>query len=127
MRGLPKAPPLKIWTNRTPRSTSRRAPAGIHASTATRTDSRHRDQYRHPVEALTFWGLKPRMTVLEIQPGAGWWTNILAPYAQRTGGKLYVTGAAVADGKLFAISAAHGVLLTIDPVARTVVAAHRIE
>jgi len=59
-----------------------------------------RDQYRHPVEALTFWGLKPGMTMLEIQPGGGWWTNILAPYAERTGGKLYVTGADLANPEL---------------------------
>jgi predicted methyltransferase len=59
-----------------------------------------RDQYRHPVEALTFWGLKPGMTILEIQPGGGWWTNILAPYAERTGGKLYVTGADLANPEL---------------------------
>jgi predicted methyltransferase len=59
-----------------------------------------RDQYRHPVEALTFWGLKPGMTILEIQPGGGWWTNILAPYAERTRGKLYVTGADLANPEL---------------------------
>jgi predicted methyltransferase len=40
-----------------------------------------RDQYRHPLESLTFWGLKPSMTILEVQPGAApaWWTEILAP------------------------------------------------
>ena len=53
-----------------------------------------RDAYRHPVKSLTFWGLEPGMTILEVQPGsAAWWTEILAPYAARTGGKLYVTGA----------------------------------
>jgi predicted methyltransferase len=31
------------------------------------------------------------MTVLEVQPGGGWWTEILAPYAQRTGGRFYAT------------------------------------
>jgi len=46
-----------------------------------------RDQYRHPVAALTFWGLKPGMTIVEVDPGAkGWWTEILAPYAKATGG-----------------------------------------
>lgn len=59
-----------------------------------------RDQYRHPVEALTFWGLKPGMTILEVQPGSGWWTNILAPYQKRTGGKFYVTGADLANAEL---------------------------
>lgn len=49
---------------------------------------RARDTYRHPFETLTFWGLRPGMTVVEIDPGAGaWWTHILAPYAARTGGR----------------------------------------
>lgn len=51
-----------------------------------------RDGQRHPVAALGFWGLAPGMTILEIQPGGGWWTDILAPYAHRTGGRLDVTG-----------------------------------
>jgi predicted methyltransferase len=63
-------------------------------------DEKARDRYRHPVETLTFWGLKPGMTVLEVQPGAGWWTNILAPYTKATGGKLYVTAADLANPKL---------------------------
>ena len=54
-------------------------------------DDKSRDKYRHPGEALGFWGLAPGMTVLEIQPGGGWWTEILAPYAQRTGGRFYAT------------------------------------
>jgi predicted methyltransferase len=48
--------------------------------------SRARDAYRHPYESLTFWGLKPGMTVIEVDPGVrGWWTEILAPYARATG------------------------------------------
>ena len=60
-------------------------------------DDKSRDKYRHPVEALTFWGLAPGMTVLEIQPGGGWWTEILAPYAERTGGRFYATGVDLAN------------------------------
>ncbi|MGZ9114477.1 MAG: class I SAM-dependent methyltransferase [Brevundimonas sp.] len=46
-----------------------------------------RDAYRHPFETLTFWGLAPGATVVEIEPGrAGWWRNILEPYAAATGG-----------------------------------------
>jgi predicted methyltransferase len=64
-------------------------------------EAKARDKYRHPVESLTFWGLKPGMTVLEIQPGsASWWTEILAPYAQRTHGKFDATGPDLADPKL---------------------------
>ena len=59
-----------------------------------------RDVYRHPAEALGFWGLKPGMTILEVQPGGGWWTEILAPYAKATGGKYYATGADLANPEL---------------------------
>jgi len=62
---------------------------------------KERDVYRHPLEALTFWGLRPGMTVLEVQPGAAaYWTEILAPYTKRTGGRLYVTGADLGNPEL---------------------------
>jgi predicted methyltransferase len=38
-----------------------------------------RDQYRRPIETLQFFGLKPDMTVIELEPGGGWYTEILAP------------------------------------------------
>ena len=64
-------------------------------------DAKARDKYRHPVESLTFWGLKPGMAILEIQPGgASWWTEILAPYAKRTGGSFSATGADLANPNL---------------------------
>ncbi|MFZ5670340.1 MAG: class I SAM-dependent methyltransferase [Pseudomonadota bacterium] len=50
---------------------------------------RARDAWRHPVESLTWWGLKPGMTVVEFWPGAGWYTDILAPYLRETDGRLY--------------------------------------
>jgi len=59
-----------------------------------------RDTARHPVESLTFWGLAPGMTLLEVQPGGGWWTDILAPYAKRTGGRYYATGPDLGDPEL---------------------------
>ncbi len=47
---------------------------------ARRADAnRARDKYRHPGETLTFFGLKPGMTVVEMIPGGGWYTEILAP------------------------------------------------
>jgi predicted methyltransferase len=52
-----------------------------------------RDKWRKPVEALTFWGLKPGMTVLELSPGGAWWTEILAPYARMTKGRYIATAA----------------------------------
>jgi len=63
-------------------------------------ETKARDRYRHPVEALAFWGLKPGMTILEIQPGGGYWTEILAPYAKMTGGRFYATAADLANPKL---------------------------
>jgi predicted methyltransferase len=65
-----------------------------------KADDRARDGARHPVESLAFWGLKPGMTILEVQPGGGWWTDILAPYAQRTGGRYFATGPDLEDPTL---------------------------
>ena len=50
---------------------------------------RARDQWRHPVETLNFFGIKPSDTVVEIAPGGGWYTAILGPYLKSGGGKLY--------------------------------------
>ena len=67
--------------------------ADVVAGDWRKPEARARDVYRHPAECLTFWGLRPGMTILEVQPGgAAWWTEMLAPYAKRTGGRLYVTG-----------------------------------
>lgn len=49
-----------------------------------------RDGARHPVETLKFFGLEPTMTVLEYGPGAGWYTELLAPTLAARG-KLIVT------------------------------------
>ena len=52
------------------------------------TKNKARDQYRHPVETLNFFGFQSNMTVVEITPGGGWYTEILAP-ALKEFGKLY--------------------------------------
>jgi predicted methyltransferase len=44
-----------------------------------------RDAARHPVEELTFFGLTPTMTVVEVWPGGGYWTDILGPYLAQRG------------------------------------------
>jgi predicted methyltransferase len=44
-----------------------------------------RDSARHPYEELTFFEITPRSTVVEIWPGAGYWTEILAPYLNDQG------------------------------------------
>ena len=50
---------------------------------------RARDRWRHPAESLAFWGLKPGATVVEFWPGAGWYSDIVAPFLAATGGRLY--------------------------------------
>jgi predicted methyltransferase len=50
--------------------------------------SKQRDQYRHPRETLEFFGLREDMTVVEISPGGGWYTEVLTPLV-RDSGKLY--------------------------------------
>lgn len=44
-----------------------------------------RDQYRHPIQTLEFFGIKPDMTVIELAPGGGWYTEILAPFLYANG------------------------------------------
>ncbi len=48
--------------------------AGSHRS----DEDRARDPYRHPEETLAFFGLQPNMNVIEMQPGRGWYTSVLA-------------------------------------------------
>jgi predicted methyltransferase len=50
-----------------------------------------RNQYRHPIDTLKFFGLTQDMTVLEIHPGALWYTEILAPVL-KADGQLIVAG-----------------------------------
>lgn len=58
--------------------------AGAHRS----PDFVARDGARHPYETLSLFGIRPGMTVVEIWPGGGWYSEILAPYL-RERGKLY--------------------------------------
>jgi predicted methyltransferase len=56
-----------------------------------------RDQYRHPFEVLTFFGVRPDSNVVEIVPGkAGYWTEILAPYL-KDHGRYIASGDATRD------------------------------
>jgi predicted methyltransferase len=54
---------------------------GAHRS----AEHKARDQYRHPVETLAFFGIQPNMTVVELWPFGGWYTEILAPYVKGSG------------------------------------------
>lgn len=72
------------------------APAEVSAATIAtavaspaRTPAQvERDQWRHPAETLEFFEVQPTDTVVELFPGAGWYTEILGPLLQRGGGKL---------------------------------------
>jgi len=58
--------------------------AAVAASTRTPANVA-RDRYRHPAETLAFFGIKPTDSVVEIWPGGGWYTEILAPYLAARG------------------------------------------
>lgn len=82
--------------------------AALEAAMASdiRTDAeRARDDNRKPIETLQFFGLEPDMRVLELVPGGGWYTKLLAPVLQEDG-ELYVAigtdrvAALVDDGTL---------------------------
>jgi predicted methyltransferase len=55
--------------------------AGAHRAEANRA----RDSWRHPKETLSFFEIKPGMTVIEITPGAGWYTEVLGPLMKGDG------------------------------------------
>lgn len=48
-------------------------------------ENKERDVYRHPFETLEFFGIKKNFTVVEMWPGTGWYTEILAPYLKDEG------------------------------------------
>ncbi|HEV2008832.1 MAG TPA: methyltransferase [Burkholderiales bacterium] len=47
--------------------------------------NRARDRFRHPLETLAFFGIRDNMTVVEISPGGGWYSEILAPLLRERG------------------------------------------
>jgi predicted methyltransferase len=59
--------------------------AAAIASTARTPKYAARDVYRHPLQTLQFFGLRPDQTVVEIWPGRGWYMEILAPYLHDRG------------------------------------------
>lgn len=65
---------------------------GAHRPAADRA----RDVYRHPRETLTFFGVRAGQTVVELSPGGGWYTQILAPLLHDSG--RLVAAVPAADG-----------------------------
>lgn len=74
-----------------------------------------RDAWRHPVESLQFWGLKPGQTVVEFWPGSGWYTDILAPYLAANGGKLIAANLQPVDPVSIQAVEAYRAKLTAKP------------
>ncbi|MFN7178475.1 class I SAM-dependent methyltransferase [Hyphomonas sp.] len=66
--------------------------ADVVASDRRSAEEKARDAWRHPVETLEFFGATPDMKVVEIWPGGGWYTNILAPWLASGGGTLVAAG-----------------------------------
>ncbi len=100
----PEAPPAQTEaTAPAPAEVAPAAPADPAAAFAAKFDTvlagaqrseanRARDQYRHPRETLTFFGIKPGQTVIEISPGGGWYTEILGPLLKGDGTLIAAVG-----------------------------------
>jgi len=72
-----------------------------------------RDRYRHPAETLEFFGLRPNMTVIELDPGGGWFTEILAPVLHDRGH--LIEAAPSPQGRMRRMAAAFEGKLKSDP------------
>ena len=62
-------------------------------------DHKARDVYRHPKGTLQFFGIRPDLTVIEITPGGGWYTEILAPLLRNNGHYIAATAKPAVDGE----------------------------
>jgi predicted methyltransferase len=82
----PAAAPTAALTS----ETETKLRAALNDGAARSPEERARDKYRHPVETLGFFGLNDSMHVVELWPGGGWFTTVLAPVV-RDRGKLTIT------------------------------------
>jgi predicted methyltransferase len=73
-----------------PSRSSRETILSVLAGPHRRPGSADRDNARHPADTLEFFGFQPTMTVLEVAPAEGWYTEILAPALAKSG-KLVIT------------------------------------
>jgi len=79
-------------------------------------DEKARDRWRHPLQSLEFWRVKPGDAVVEFWPGSGWYTDILAPFLHATGGTLYVAEVQPDSPAAQAAGAAYRRKLDADPM-----------
>lgn len=75
-----------------------------------------RDKYRHPVQTLEFFGIESSMTVIELSPGGGWYTEILAPFLYAHGHLVEAAAPLDSESKFMAKMAhAYSAKLAADP------------
>ncbi|MGA2191613.1 MAG: hypothetical protein ABSH33_24150 [Steroidobacteraceae bacterium] len=79
-------------------------------------ENRERDRYRHPVATLQFFGIQRDMTVIELAPGGGWYTEILAPFLYENG-HLIEAGSPKFEQKIQANPAVFGHIVKVIPFA----------
>lgn len=79
------------------RQTTSQALDRILAGEQRSEENRARDRYRHPKQTLLFFGIRPEMSVLEVWPEPGWYTEVLAPLLADKGH--YYAGVIAADPK----------------------------
>ncbi|MES2755210.1 MAG: methyltransferase domain-containing protein [Pseudomonadota bacterium] len=92
------------------------------ANPARSPESRARDQYRHPVQTLAFFGVKPTDSIVEFSPGGGWYTEILARAVANRGRYTALVGspkAAEGANKLLTTKGLAGTVATLDTAAGT--------
>ncbi|MFN6571958.1 class I SAM-dependent methyltransferase [Dendronalium sp. ChiSLP03b] len=93
--------PLTVLANESEKSTTFDGTTTLQTiitSSHRSEQNRLRDKYRHPAQTLEFFGLRPNMTVVELWPGGGWYTEILAPFLAQKG-QLIVTNFAPNQNK----------------------------
>ena len=88
--------------------------AAVAASTRTAANVA-RDRHRHPVETLSFFGVEPDDTVVEVSPGGGWYTEILAPYVASRGRYYAVASSGGLNGVRKMMEANPGLYGRINP------------
>jgi predicted methyltransferase len=79
-------------------------------------ENKDRDRYRHPVGTLQFFGIEQDMTVIELAPGGGWYTEILAPFLSDNG-HLIEAGSPKFEQKIKANPAVFGHIVKVIPFA----------
>ncbi len=78
------AAPVAHSATATPPAVRKALESAIHGPQRTPAFAK-RDQFRHPLQTLEFFGIRPDMRVVEVLPGGGWYTEILAPFLHDQG------------------------------------------